>query len=595
MNHPSYLCLASKIKTSIIWIVVILLQTYTLFSPLPTRAEENSLHPLDDHINTISWEVKRQYDTNFEPLDSQQPIEIKPENTYRLTINYELPAQTLNTSKTHCIYTLPSQFRINTQRTGPIKSGNTEVGTYTIDINGNITLTYNDNLITENETKNIYGSINFELNGSEIQLSQETETVPFTDTIQHQLTKPTTDPEPGTGSIYIQKNGEKIDETTAQYTIKVQSQGNTSQPITILDTLKEGKATYDQTSFTIKKDNETIEATPTFENNTFQLQLPALEANQTYTITYNIISDTLKNNETNQIQNLVEAQNGNQTINVYGPVITFTRNILEKTGKRNNDGTITWTIQLNQDKENLKGYTLKDQFNQEEKTIQAKIEPALDGQDTITLPHTFEQNNTDTYTITYTTDPEVLINNQQTLNKAIQEKGEETIEQETGVYIEEAHTYKPLKKQGNKITLTKDNNYETEWTLTIDLDQGSLAKNWTITDQLEGGSNTHYTTQQKEALIKEIQTKFDTTNNQPTTNGFTSEQLTFEWTNIDERGQTRSFQITGKQPLPKGTNINIKYTNLTQVENEATLSNKAKLTDRQKEQYDQDNLTIPNL
>ena len=312
--------------------------------------------------------------------------------------------------------------------------------------------------------------------------------------------------------------------------------------------------------------------------------MPALETNQTYTITYKVLSDPLKNNETNQIQNLVEAQNGNQTINVYGPVITFTRNILEKTGKRNNDGTITWTIQLNQDKENLKGYTLKDQFNQEEKIIQAKIEPALDGQDTITLPHTFEQNNTNTYTITYTTDPEVLINNQQTLNKAILEKGVETIEQETSVYIEEAHTYKPLKKQGNKITLTKDNNYETEWTLTINLDQGSLAKNWTITDQLEGGSNTHYTNQQKEALIKEIQTKFNTTNNQPTTNGFTSEQLTFEWTDIDERGQTKSFKITGKQPLPKGTKIDIKYTNITQVENEATLSNKDKITDRHQEQ-----------
>ena len=252
MNHPSYSYLANKIKTSIIWIVVILLQTYTLFSPLQTYAEENSLHPLDGHVNTISWEVKRQYDTNFEPLDSQQPIEIKPENTYRLTINYELPAQTLKTNKTHCLYTLPSQFQINTQRTGPIKSGNIEVGTYTIDTNGNITLTYNDNLITENETKTIYGSLNFELNGSEIQIQKETETVPFTDTIKHQLTKPNTNPDPETGTLHVQKEGEKIIETTAQYTINIQAYENT-QPITILDTLKEGKASYDQTSFTIKK------------------------------------------------------------------------------------------------------------------------------------------------------------------------------------------------------------------------------------------------------------------------------------------------------------------------------------------------------
>lgn len=386
MNHPSYSCLASKIKTSIIWIVVILLQIQTLFTPLHTQAQENSPHEISNHISQITWEVKPEYENQFNSLDSTKTIEIKSENTYRLTIDYELPAQTLNTNKTQCLYTLPSQFQINTQRTGPIKSGNIEVGTYTIDTNGNITLTYNDNLITENETKTIYGSLNFELNGSEIQLSQETETVPFTDTIKHQLTKPNTNPDPETGTLYVQKEGEKINETTAQYTINIQAYENT-QPITILDTLKEGKASYDQTSFTIKKDNKTIQATPTFENNTFQLQLPALETNQTYTITYKVLSDPLKNNETNQIQNLVEAQNGNQTINVYGPVITFTRNILEKTGKRNNDGTITWTIQLNQDKENLKGYTLKDQFNQEEKTIQAKIEPALDGQDTITLPH----------------------------------------------------------------------------------------------------------------------------------------------------------------------------------------------------------------
>lgn len=447
MNHPSYLCLASKIKTSIIWIVVILLQTFTLFSPLKTHAEENSLHPLDGHINTISWEVERQYDTNFEPLDSQQPIEIKPENTYRLTINYELPAQTRNTNKTQCLYTLPSQFQINTQRTGPIKSGNIEVGTYTIDTNGNITLTYNDNLITENETKTIYGSLNFELNGSEIQLSQETETVPFTDTIKHQLTKPNTNPDPETGTLYVQKKEKNKRNDRAIHdphpSLRKHTTDHDRRHTQRRKSQLRPNLLYNQ------KDNETIQATPTFENNTFQLQLPALETNQTYTITYKVLSDPLKNNETNQIQNLVEAQNGNQTINVYGPVITFTRNILEKTGKRNNDGTITWTIQLNQDKENLKGYTLKDQFNQEEKIIQAKIEPALDGQDTITLPHIRTKQHQHLHNHLY--DRSRSAHQQPTNPKQSHpRKGEETIEQETSVYIEEAHTYKPLKNKETK-------------------------------------------------------------------------------------------------------------------------------------------------
>ena len=71
---------------------------------------------------------------------------------------------------------------------------------------------------------------------------------------------------------------------------------------------------------------------PSFQDQSFQLTLPPLLANESYTITYEMEADSLKN-ETNTIKNYVEAQttDANKT-GSWGPDLTFTSKMLEKTG-----------------------------------------------------------------------------------------------------------------------------------------------------------------------------------------------------------------------------------------------------------------------
>lgn len=553
---------------------------------------------LNDHLTGVSWEVSPEYDgTNFTPIDPNSIISILPNATYRLKIDYTLsPDDFAETS--HWTYKLPDAFSLSEMLSGTIYNDGVKVGEYTIDSNGLVTLMFSDEFIKDSQTQgNIYGDFQFTIQGNQINISEEGSTnIKFNDKLEFTLTGTNNDPQPSQNDIEIKKEGEKIEGTNcASYTIVVTAKTDTTDPIVVTDSLKNGSAKYNQESLKIINSNgEIVSGEIAWGDNTFDLKLPALKKDETYTISYEMEVDKLSNNETTTLQNYAEAKSGDQTVSVWGPELTYTHTMLQKEGKLVGD-EISWTITLNETKEDLQGWTLSDEYNQAEQDRTVHVEPAIDGKNEITLPYTFTQSTTQTYTITYRTNAEVMINNQQAVNKAILTKGEEKIEQETGVHIPDSADYNPISKTGEEITLVDKNTAETTWKVTIDLSHGTLEPGWTYTDTLSTGDS-YYTENQKKALVQAIieAFKIDDSSIEYTENGFTSDEIDFEWVKEDWETNVRKFQITGKKSLSKGTKISFTYKATTTMES-GTVNNGGVLRDREKVKEVSAELTLKPL
>lgn len=209
------------------------------------------------------------------------------------------------------------------------------MGKYSIDTSGQVVLQFYEKLVSENADGKVYGDLQFDIQGKEIVLDDSTETViRFNDSNQFTLTGAALDPEPEKGSLQVQKTGEKKEGRTMSYTITVTATGDTTENVVVTDVLRSGSATYKENSLVVKKNNGTSisPVEPSFQGQSFQLTLPPLLANESYTITYEMEADSLKN-ETNTIKNYVEAQtsDANKT-GSWGPDLTFTSKMLEKNG-----------------------------------------------------------------------------------------------------------------------------------------------------------------------------------------------------------------------------------------------------------------------
>ena len=252
----------------------------------------------------------------------------------------------------------------------------------------------------------------------------------------------------------------------------------------------------------------------------------------------------------------------------------------EKRGTKNADGTITWTIVVNEAKEELNGWTLKDVFNETDLRLEADIAPPVDGKDTIELPYRFEQEDHTTYTITCTTKEEVLLGWQQAVNKAVLEKGDESIEQEMGVYIPECEQYDPLIKEGIGILASGNDPMQARWNVLIDLSYSSLQPGWTYEDTLSG-EDPYFSPEQKEQLEKAVTDAFGLKESEinKNENGFTSGVIDLVWKKESWESKTKGFVITGHTVIEQGKNIAFSYKSGSGADS-GTLYNKGVLKDR---------------
>ena len=377
-----------------------------------TSAFINRLFSTNPGINTLA-EESFDFTNNIDSINVSKGIngewiestEFTDGDAIQVTITYSFNADVLN-SKTIC-YQLPNGIALQEIETGRVTSGEDEVGDYTIGTNGLIIITFDEGF---NTSEAFAGSIMFQGyvsyaaagDGGQIDFGGSGTTITVTPGEEtYDLTAAKT-------AIYA--------DGTISYTITVSTKEGTDGSITISDRFQHqtnyAYVTYSENSFVITKSDGTNVTgyTAAVNNNgagSFRIEnLPALQAGESYTITYTAAID-LDQSPGDQygyleVSNTVTAQDNTNSASASARVTVF-NTLLTKTGSYNEETQeITWTITINTGGRDIGGYELSDVLTLPDDTTVQITSATLNGAE-ITLPYTFPAGSTGTYTITYTT------------------------------------------------------------------------------------------------------------------------------------------------------------------------------------------------
>ena len=377
-----------------------------------TSAFINRLFSTNPGINTLA-EESFDFTNNIDSINVSKEIdgewiestEFTDGDAIQVTITYSFNAHVLN-SKTIC-YQLPNGIALQEIETGRVTSREDEVGDYTIDTDGLITIIFDDDFETSEAFAGSImfqgyvsyadagdvGQIEFGGSGTTITVTPGEET--------YDLTAAKT-------AIYA--------DGTIFYRITVSTEKGTDGSITVSDRFQHqtnyAYVTYSENSFVITKSDGTNVTghTVAVNNNgagSFRIEnLPALQAGESYTITYTAAID-LDQSPGDQygyleVSNTVTAQDNTNSASASARVTVF-NTLLTKTGSYNEETQeITWTITINTGGRDIGGYELSDVLTLPDDTTVQITSATLNGAE-ITLPYTFPAGSTGTYTITYTT------------------------------------------------------------------------------------------------------------------------------------------------------------------------------------------------
>lgn len=326
----------------------------------------------------------------------------------KVHINYNLPANIVTTNKDKISYQLPNGIKPLKEETGLVYASNGKaVGTYRITTDGQITIDFNDDFATGEPFSGYIefqgtvsadgadddGSVKFDGNGGEITVKPSKE--------QYDLN--------------MSKQASLNNDGTVSYTVKASTKNGTEGTIKIEDKFVDwdsAKAEYNADSFTvIKKDRNgnstTMTATPSINGESFTINdLPKLEAGESYEITYTTTATPSNKDGSGSLTNSVKGTSGN-TSKETSTSITISNSMISKYGGYDQDtGKMNWSITINPDKKDISGYEFNDTIDNNLKIPTPITVKGSDGS-TFTidsLPYTFREGSSETYTIEYQTD-----------------------------------------------------------------------------------------------------------------------------------------------------------------------------------------------
>ncbi len=455
-------------------------------------------------ITGVTMQYKKdQWDT-WKDITDETTIEY----TYWLNVQleYKVPGKTLSSDSKTITYTLPEQLQSSGTQSGTVEnSSGVEVGTYIVE-NGVVKITFNDEFVKSNENGNeINGWLKFNcsVNKDKVQESEKT-TIKFNDNISKDITVKTQ--ETSKGDVTVKKTYENLDEEngTVTYVITVSSTNGTSSEVNLSDimtntSLKDG-------TFEVMKNYQKITdgytITPKGDNTGFDATLPQMSAGDTYQIRYTAkLPDDLKG-YTTTATNTVEAKSTNtdkkEISSTAGVEVEF-KPLVKKSAVNNGDGTLTWTIVVNKGKINLNGWTLSDELNGQSYTGPVNISPSVNGQSQITLPYTFQNDDYNTYTITYTTEIGYTTGENVTNVAKINKDGYTPGTDETKQWV----TRSAVEKQGTGIEVNEDKTLNLNWKITIHITD-DMVNGWNLTDTLQ--NNQYFTPSQISAIKANLDT-----------------------------------------------------------------------------------------
>ena len=429
-------------------------------------------------------------------------------------LDYTLPAGTLSATKKTIKYTLPAALK-NFKEDGYVRdsSGKT-IGVGKIE-NGVVSITFYDEYVEKNAKGSpIYGSVAFDGKASEMEITYDQKTtIKFNES--HSSTIIIKKDYNKNGDLHTQKSTSDFDlaNGTVKYTVKVWSTHGTAGHLVTLDDIMTNIQLDTTKGITVTKNTYTsvdsTSLTYTSGNMGFTGTLPALGANEYYDLTYwGILPENLKGGNvttTNKIH--VESTNSEGKKIDSDSSVDVSFNTVKKTGVENADGTISWTVTLNDNHADLRGWKLVDELNGKSYTGTVKIAPTGGTSFDATLPYTFGTNAADTntkasYTITYTTSGDHDYNTSQVKNKVTlkDDKGGDKGSSEYGVDVGSKDAFI---KTGKGVIENTDGTLTLNWHVQLIIDQ-NYAVGWRWYDQASCYNAQYFTPKQRQDLYAEL-------------------------------------------------------------------------------------------
>ncbi len=548
-------------------------ETYSVGLMAANNSNDSSSTTSGMNITSVSIKVNgNDYDANttYQATDK-----------LNITLNYTVAPKTLSTDNPTVTYQLPEGIKIANEATGNIVNGDEIVGTYKITTDGQMVFTYNDSYVSQNaDGAEISATAAFSASIDEEKIGEDNKTkIKFTDDIEYTINVEKSE----VGDLSVNKSAATPDfeKGYIEYTVKVSSTAGTSKEVTISDVITNSDLITSIGDFTV---SPAISQTVTPTNEGFTFTVPAMEENSSYTITYKAYFDKSKVPADgitvgNTIKAESEASKGtklepSQTVNT-----SVKPNVLNKSGKYNSEtGKVEWTITLNASKLNLKGWTLKDTFRGADYTGTVNVSPSINGSSTITLPYTFTSDDTNTYTITYSTEMDQLIGDNTVYNKAelIKGDGGDGGNVSTGDKNPDGYwsDYNPLDKNASSITASDDGTTAiVKWTVDINASKGNIDANWVYRDELWDGQ--WFTGTQlkaiKTAIDKAIEGKnltYTMTANLQKDTDDVGDEVSYD--KIQGDAKYKVYTLTFTSTLAKGQTIHYEYESTAPIEGVTT-------------------------
>lgn len=546
--------------------------TFSLRSAGIQTYADTAYPDMSNFINADEFFVyyKQKGETTWTPLKSDVTVEKGTQIRYEL--GYTIPKGTLSAENNIVTYQIPLSVT-NLDETGFVYSGAEKVGTYAIDDNGLMTITYYPDFAADNQTKPITGTIRFEALVDQV-ADQTTGELEIDTAGGDKYTISIKNDQTIYNDLKVAKASEIVDEENGiiKYTLTVTSENGTAGiPVDLKDWMGNntyfegaiGETTYGSITVVDGSNNKvTYTGSPVVGEDDFVLELPAMAAGESYTITY-YAKVTSANQGTTKPSNSVhvDATDGDKKYHGEDYIDTtfdFSDNPLNKTHVVNPDGSVTWTITIDADKANgLNGWTLGDTMSDELDEISISY---TDNNQTvyenISLPYTFSKNYSGIVTITYTSVMDYQLGQNGYYNTAKLTPPDGVFKPE---YSESEHapypngTYNPLDKQ----LVGSDKNYKyLEWSLTLGNNPEVVVAPWTITDELS--SNQYYTVDQQNDIRSKIEVMLSSIYG----SGFTNYKLEFFNPYSGVEGSATKFTLTVNENLPvipTDTTYTIKY------------------------------------
>lgn len=410
----------------------------------------------------------------------------------RVNLAYRLPAGVVTKEKNQTIYyQLPKGVAPSKAETGNVYQGLNEVGTYVINADGLVKITFNDEF---NAEEAFIGDIQFEGKVSRTG-SSDSEQINFGgDTGTITVKKDTEDYD-----ITTKKESELVSDNKVKYTVTVSSsKGTMDHKVTIKDIFQKNTASgaYEKESFIIRKvdangnKTQVTGKTPSFGqdsdgNQNFTISdLPALKKGEQYIVEYKADAKITSANGAATVSNKAGAQTGKKD-NWSWSNVEISKAKIYKEGYYDRDkGLIFWRVYINEDRKDIGGYTFEDTLPQDlvgNVTVKGSNGKEI-GNVTVNgkkLSYKFPDGSKDKYTIEYWT--KAPDNDGTVSNNATIERGNDHYSSGAQPYVQ--HRNWNLSKQYTGVESSNDKTYY-KWQSVIALPDGAMSS-FEYTDTIE--------------------------------------------------------------------------------------------------------------